>query len=330
MKRVIKVSKTAKDIMKDVCTLSLEDELQNISNINISGIVYQSLSIPQIDQLARKISLLPSEYRNILFFRYCFNSTPSETNKMLGTENSISKLRYVQKMLSGFMELEGSWIDEKSMTKACEIALAEDTKDYDNTIILHKSNYSKDFRLKLKDISIKQKPNNMLRLIFKRVAIFILVSILSFSTILVVNAEARENVLGWMIETFPKFSIFTPQVVDENKKSVDLTSLKIKYIPMGFELSDIHEGRKMLIYNYSTENDQELTIKLFYPSGEGKSYYDTENSEVEEIIFKGSQAYTWQTDKMAYLIWNQDGVECHISGDLNKDEILKIAENISK
>ena len=316
--------------MKDVCTLSLEDEFQDISNINISGIVYKSLSIPQIDQLARKISLLPSEYRNILFFRYCFNSTPSETNKMLGTESSISKLRYVEKMLSGFMKLEGCWIDENSMEKACEIALVEDTKDYDNTIILHKPNYSKDFRLKLKDISIKQKPNNMLKLIFKRVAIFILVSILSFTTILAVNAEARENVLGWIIETFPKFSIFAPQVVDADKKSVDLTSLKINYIPMGFELSDIHEGRKMLIYNYSTENNQELTIKLFDPSGQGKSYYDTENSEVEEIIFKGSQAYTWQTEKMTYLIWNQDGVECHISGDLNKNEILKIAENISK
>lgn len=330
MKRVIILSKTAKDIMKDVCILSLEGEFQNISNLNISSIVYQSLSVSQIDQLARKISLLPSDYRNILFFRYYFNSSPSETNKMLETENSIGKLRYVQKMLSTFMGLEDSWIDEDSMEKACEIALIEDKKEYENIEILHKPNYSKAFRLKLKDIKIKQNPNNMFMLIAKRVAVFILVSILSFSAILAVNAEARENVFGWVVETFPKFSIFTPKIEDEDSKSVDLTSIKVNYIPEGFKLVDIHEGRKMLIYNYLAENDQEFTVKLFDPSGEGKSYYDTENSEIEEIIFKGSQAFTWRTDKITYLIWNQDGIECHISGSLNKDEILKIAENVSK
>ena len=99
---------------------------------------------------------------------------------------------------------------------------------------------------------------------------------------------------------------------------------------MGFELVEINEGRKMLIYNYLAENNQEFNIKLSASSSEGKSYYDTENVEIEEIIFKESQAYTWQTDEMTYLIWYQNGIECHIVGSLNKDEILKVAENISK
>lgn len=323
------MSKDAKDIMKDVCLLSLEAEFQNISNLNISSTVYQSLSVSQIDQLARKISLLPSDYRNILLFRYYYKSSPSETNKMLEIENSMGKLRYVQKMLSTFMGFEDSWIDDDSMERACEIALIENTKEYENIEILHKPNYSRAFRLKLKDIKIKQNPNNMFILITKRVAIFILVSILSFSAVLAVNAEARENVFGWVVETFPKFSIFTPGIADEDNKSVDLASLKINYIPEGFELVDIHEGRKMLIYNYLAENDKELTIKLIDPSGSGKSYYDTENSEIEEIVFKGSQAFTWQTDKITYLIWNQDGIECHISGNLSKDEILKIGKHLN-
>ena len=330
MKRVIIVSKTAKDIMKDVCILSLEGEYHNISNLNISNIVYQSLSVPQIDQLARKISLLPSEYSNILFFRYCFKSTPLETNKVMGIEDSISTLRYVQKMLSGFMELEGCWIDDKSMERACEIALAGVIKDYENTEVLDKPKYSKTFRIKLKDMKIKRKPNKIPILVAKRVAVFLMVSILSLSAILVANAEARENVLSWVIETFPKFSIFTPQIVNEDNNSVELTSLKIKYIPIGFELIDIHEGRQMLIYNYLADNDQRFDVKLFTLASQGKSYYDTENSDIEEITFKGSTAYTWQTDKITYLIWYQDGIECHISGNLNKDEILKIAENILK
>lgn len=330
MKRVIGVSEIANDIMKEVCQLSFQGELEKITKLNMNSIKYQSLSDGQIDQLALKIALLPSGYRNILFFQYCFNSTPAETDKILEIENAIDKLPYVQKMLSGIMGLQDSWIDDDSMGKACQMVLIETTKDYENAEVLHKPNYSKDFRRRLKDIKIKQNLNNIPMLIAKRVAVFILVSILSLSAALVVNIDAQEKMFAWIIKVYPKFSIFTQQNIDGDNTLVKLTSLKINYIPKGFELVDIHEGRKMLIYNYLSEKNQELTIKFFDLSGEGKSYYDTEGVEIEEIMFKGSGAYTWETDALTYFIWHQDGIECHISGNLNKEVIIRIAENVSK
>jgi hypothetical protein len=324
------MSKISKDVMKVVSQLSLEDELKKLSKINTENIVYQLLSDEQVDQLAEKIALLPLEYRNILFFRYCFNTTPSEIEEMLEIENSISKLRYIQKMLSGFMGLENSWIDSESMKKSCQIALVEDAKNYDNIIGLHQPNYSKDFRRRLKEIKIKRNFNRIFILVAKRVAIFILVVFLSFSAVLAVNAEAREKVFDWIIERFPKFSVFISEDIDENKELVELTSFTINYIPEEFELMDINEGRKMLIYNYLRKNNQKFEIKLFTSSGEGKAYYDTEGAEVKEIMVKGSQGYTWQTNEMNYLIWHQDGIEFHIVGNLNKDEILKVAKNILK
>ncbi len=322
--------KMANNILKEVFQLSLQDELERMIKLNMNSIIHQSLSDEEVEQLAIKIGLLPSEYRSIIFFRYSFNNTPSETDRILEIENSIGKLRYIQKMLSGLMGINNSWIDDNSMERACKIAIIEDTKDYNNIKVLHKPNYSKAFRRKLKDIKIKQNPNNILMLLAKRVAVFILVCILSFSAVLAVNAEAREKVFEWIIEVFEKFSIITPQDIDEGNNSVELTSLKINYIPTGFELVDIHKGRNMLIYNYSIESNQEFYIKLYSSYGENKSYYDTEGVEIKEIIFKGSQAYMWQTDEIIYLIWYQDGIECHIVGNLNKDELLKVAEDISK
>ena len=216
------------------------------------------------------------------------------------------------------------------MEKACQIVLIETTKDYEDAEVLYKPNYSKDFRRRLKDIKIKQNLNNIPILIAKKVAVFILVSILSLSATLVVSVEAREKMLGWIIQVYPKFSIFTQQNIDGDNTLVKLTSLKINYIPKGFELVDIHEGRKMLIYNYLSEKNQELTIKFFDPSGEGKSYYDTEETEIEEKMFKDSRAYMWETDVMTYFVWHQDGIECHISGNLNKEEIIRVTENILK
>lgn len=324
------MSETANNILKEVCSLSLKDELEKLTKLNLNSISYQSLSDGETNQLAIKIGLLPLEYRNILFFRYCFNNTPAEIDKVFEIENTLGKLPYIQRMLSSFMRFESSWIDESSMKKACEIALVEELKDYENTQILHKPNYSNSFKRKLKNIKIKQNPNNIFLLIVKRVAISLLIFFLSFSAILVVNIEAREKVFDWIIEMFPEFSIFIPKDLDEDSGLVELTSFKINYIPDGFELMNINEGHKMIIYNYISENNQEFYIKILASSGEDKSYYDTEGSKIDEVNVKGIQAYTWETDKMTYLIWYIDGIEYHIVGNLNRDDILKVAENISK
>ena len=328
MKKVVRVGKVANNTLKDIFQLSFQDELERMKRLNMDIIKYQSLSDKEIEKLAIKIDLLPSEYSSILLLKYCFNSTPSETDKILEIKDSVAKLRYIKEMLSNIIGLNGSWIDDKSLERACQIALMEYTKDYNNTKILQIPSYTKEFRLKLKSIKVEEGRNRIFKLLAKRAAIFILVALLSFSILLVVKAEAREKVFDWIIETFPQFSIFTSQNKYE-KSPLELTSLKINYIPPGFELVDSNIGREKLIYNYSTKNDQNLTI-LFSLSKESKTYYDTESSEIEEFTFKGFGAYIWQTSEITYLIWYQDGLECHISGNLDKNEILKIAENIIK
>lgn len=315
--------------MKDVCELSFQNELQKINILDINNIVYEILTKEQINRLAKKIELLPFEYRSILFFRYCFNNTPSETDKILKIENSKNKIRYIQKMLSNFMGIKNSWIDDNSMEEACRLALSADMKEYDSIEILQKPIYTMNFTKKMKELNIKQN-NRIFLTIAKKAAVFILVLIMSLSTVLVFNAEARTKLFNWIIEKFPEFSIFTSQKVNEDDGSIDLTSFKIKYIPKGFELSNTHEMRNTLIYDYLSEDNQMLTIKLSISSDERKSYYDTENADIEEFIYKGSQAYTWKTDGITYLLWYQNSVDFHIIGNLNKDEIIKIAENISK
>lgn len=327
----MRVSEIVKDVMGDVCRLSLSAELQKLDKLERNKIVYSPLSLEQINKLAQKINILPAEYHSILLLRYCFENTASEIDEILETKNADGKLIYVQKMLSGIMCLENSWIDDKSMIEACKIALAENINDYDNVEILHQSNYSRHFRQKLKGIKIKRDFREMMTRIAKRAAVFILVGVLSLSAILAINAEAREKFLDWIIEVFPEFSIFTSRNMGGDSDLIDikyLKSFKIKFIPMDYELVDIQELRTMLIYNYLSDN-KGFDIKLSI-SDEGKSYYDTENAEIKEITLKKSKAYIWEADGVAYLIWYQDGIECHVTGNLSKDELIKVAENISK
>ena len=322
------MSRVVKDVMKEASGLLLKKELQRLMQTDMNGVVYQSLSIEQINRLAQKTMLLPLEYQHILFYKYCFGNTIFEIEEILNIENTKGKLLYVEKMLSRRIRLDSSWIDSASLEEACELALKEYMKDYNNLREGYEPNYSKAFRRKLKDIKSAQKPYEIYKIIAKKVAIFILISTLGLSFILAVNAEAREKVFHWIMETFPKFSTFKSQNISDDY-IFDLKSIEINYIPEGYELQDIKEGRRILVYDYLAENNQELTIRLFVSSNEKLSHYDTEDAVVEEFMFKGSQAYSWKTEQLIYLLWYQDGIECHVSGSLDKNEIIKIAENIA-
>ncbi len=314
----------------EICKESLGNEINKNVKYNVDKITYKSLYKMEVVELSKKINLLPLEYQNILFSKYYFNSGPMETERVFGIENAKNKLSYIEKMLTYFMGLENTFIDKISLEKACEISINKITQEYESVVITKKPSYSKKFRRKVKEIKIKENLNQKIVGLSRKIAIFILICMLSFSTILVVNAEVRENVFKWVVLTFPKFSVIRSGNMGQGNKPISLSSFRINYIPTGFKLDNINEGRSMLVYNYLSNDNKEIIIKFIRSSDKGQSYYDTENIDIEEINFKGSIAYIWQTDKMTYLIWNEAGIEIHLVGNLSKEEILKVGRNILK
>ncbi len=318
------------NIMKEVGSLSLQTELQRMAKWDKDSIVRQPLSFLQIKQLANKISLLPFEYQSILLFRHCFHNTVPGIEEMLGAENAQGKLNYLEKLLSGLLGLRDTWIAAASMEEACKLVLEGIMEEYDSARIVYKPEYSKSFRQKLKEIRIKKSPAKVFLFVAKQVAIFLLVLFLAFSSVLVVSVEARTKFFAWVMETFPQFSVLQFQNNDEKNDPLELTDLKINYVPDGFELRDTQENGEILIHHYVHGNGMKITIKFFKSFGKVNSYFNTENAEVEEFVLRDSQAYIWEADEVTYLIWDRDGVACHIIGKINKEEILKIAENITK
>ena len=71
-----------------------------------------------------------------------------------------------------------------------------------------------------------------LRKIGKAVAVAVITLTLLFSTCMVANAQFREKVIAWVIETFEKYSIFELKSDGENAQ-LDLMAYKATYIPDG-------------------------------------------------------------------------------------------------
>lgn len=316
-------------LMQDVCKQALENDIAKFDRFDFNDISVRPITAEEILTLAQKITALPLDYMNTLFFRYCFNFSPEDTDAMLETTHSVGRLRYARNMLSSFMGLEGALVDDHSMKLACEAALSTYVaQDVSNVLRIPK--YSNVFRKKLSVIKAAQKSKSMAIAIVKRVAVFILVCVISFSTALVANAKWREKFLNWVIETFPKFSIFTTQTT-ESPASIVLKQddISFGYLPEAYTLSDIFQGRSMLVYDFlNNDGDRSITISFTTQKAGAKKYYNTENSEIKSVVFRNEEAFTWQTKNTTHFIWVQDNIECHISGNIDYKTTIKIAENV--
>jgi hypothetical protein len=69
-------------------------------------------------------------------------------------------------------------------------------------------------------------------------------------------------------------------------------------------------------------------IKFLYPNK--KSYFNTENAVVKELVLKDQQSFLWETYEVISFIWHHDGMDCSIFASLStgKDEVIRITENI--
>lgn len=323
------MSNTFDGLMRDVCKQALDNDIAELERFDFSDISVESLAVEEIPTLVQKISSLPLEYMNTLFLKYCFDFSPEDTDAMLETTHSVGRLRYVRNMLSIFMGLDGALVDDHSMKLACDTALSTYVSQ-DVAEVFHIPKYSHVFRKKLGVIKAAQKSKSMVITIIKRVAVFILVCAISFSTALVANAKLRERFLNWVIETFPKFSIFTTQTTESPSSNVlNQDDISFGYLPSEYTLNDIFQGRSMLVYDFlSNDGDRSITVSFTIQKAGAKKYYNTENSEIKSVVFRNDEAFTWQTENATHFIWVQNNIECHISGNIDYKTVVKIAENV--
>lgn len=317
------------EIFSKAAKSSYEKELKELSTLNLEEISYKILSEGEIIKLSEKILSLPIEYKNIVFSRYSFNLTPIETEKTYEIVDAKEKLLYIRRLLSRSLKLKGKWIDDTSMELASNMALKGYTGELNEENFKEKPKYSRNFKKSIRDLNIKIE--NKFARIAKRVAMIFLVVGISFTLFLATNVQAREKFFDWIVEKYEQYSIFTPETINEDYiDKVGIDELKINYIPDGFELDKVQKGKVSMIYKYINIDEQFFYLQINEVMSIAESHSkDTENAEIESRFIKDSDAFYWEHD-IKYLLWQQNGVECFISGNIEKDELIKIAENISK
>ncbi|MDW7669263.1 MAG: DUF4367 domain-containing protein [Bacillota bacterium] len=136
-----------------------------------------------------------------------------------------------------------------------------------------------------------------------------------------------------IIDTYQKYSLISHRKdIGNNFKSKLPDEWKEYYyptfIPDNFELITAEEfgNSKYLTF----ENNLDQYIKIIQSSMNFESQIDTEGATIIEIDVNGNEGMLIEKDNRLILIWNNDERIFRIQNNLDRNTILKIANNLEK
>lgn len=306
-------------LLQEAAATSIEKTADTLAATENDNCACVDLREQQIHELSKKILLLPHQGSALLLSRYCFRLSPEETEIFFHLENAKGRFRFYKELLSSSMGVEtGHMISDDTFGKACHIAL----KDY-----LHN-----ELEVSADDEAAGNSRTHIaFRKVWKTVAVAAITLTLLFSTCMVANAQFRERVISWVVETFEKYSIFELHG-DELDEPQDLTEYQAGYLPDGAILKNTTElpgePSGFLLYEYAIGKSEYFSIVV--SQSDNRIYLDTENAKIEPFDKDGVTGYFFQKDGMSYICFERDGCFFSVYGSIDVDEIVKIAAGITK
>lgn len=273
-------------MLHEAADASFEKNIESLAAADNDACSYADLPKAKIQELSEKILYLPHQGIVLLFSRYCFRLSPKEAEKFFQLENAKGRFRFYRELLSSNMGFSSAQvISDDSLNQACRIAM----KTY--------------LRMELKEDPAansagKRRTHIAFRRFGKAVAVAAITITLLFSTAMVANAQFREKVIAWVVETFEKYS--------------------------SFELQSDRENAQTGLQNYSGG------FEILLSKSDTKVYLNTENTEITPFDQNEIAGYYFKKGDLNYVCCDRDGYFIAIYGSIDTDELIKIAAGITR
>lgn len=312
---------------------ALDLTFQNQINLSLKeekSICENNLNLKDLEKLIDLIKILPADLQTILLEKHYFKNPPSSLERIFAIENPREKYAWTLDLLSQSLDLDDHLISDQDLNLAC-LMLMNTYKDKVYKIPTTSFDPSKAFRKKMQNLGLKIQGSR--RQVLKKVAVIFLVLAGSISLFFSINTAARSKVYDWIIKDFGTHSTFSFVQLDETDEEIlGLDDLKISYKTKNFKLIKTKEAKAYKKFVYGHEKNPKTTYEIRFKKLAGPddiSAYKTGYGHIEELYINDHKGYYWHHE-INYLLWQQNGLEILISGPINKDELLKIAENICK
>lgn len=193
----------------------------------------------------------------------------------------------------------------------------------------------KQYRKKAKQ---KQRKAPTLPVYLKRIAVIALAVISVTFGVLMTNEGVRAAIVKSFITWYDKYVEFDFSRYEEPEKEEEeetdplaaIDALVIGYVPEGYILSESVEDPGFRQYVYMTDTGEYLVIEIG-TSKDTSIGLDHVNSVLEKLSLNGKDMYLSynDTDQYGSIVFGNKMYTMSISGLIAKDELIKIAENIT-
>lgn len=146
---------------------------------------------------------------------------------------------------------------------------------------------------------------------------------------LMLSQPVRGAIQNVVIQWFDKYTQFDFQ---SNSSEVEFMEFTLGYLPEGFAESDYFSATEFVSIEYKNLIGEDIIFE--YSTSEGLSIgLDNENSTHSVINLHGSEAHLFESNeegRRSYFLWIDNGYTFTIGSNLNPEEIIKIAENVTR
>lgn len=177
----------------------------------------------------------------------------------------------------------------------------------------------------------KDRPKSKAVVYLQRVAVVFLAAVTLFTGVMALSTEVRSTVFDTIVQWFDKFAriSFGDEPVTPAKIIENAGDFEIGYVPEGLTLISSegnHDNRKL---TYISDGVEFLYISLYLPNSTGYAG-DIELSEYEPININENEGHIFynEEENLGSLFFEKSGYNIMISCILEKDELIKVAENI--
>lgn len=195
---------------------------------------------------------------------------------------------------------------------------------YPSTLDLWLDDYVDQLKIQEK----RRKFSSRIQLLSKRVAIFIAIALVGiFVTTMSVEAFRIKlfNIVTEVTDKYTKVSIVETESGIESQLDWDAYYAP-EYIPEGHNYSNSENFGEIKIIFYSNVAGKEIQFSQTPVNPEYQ--IDTEDAIVTEIILNAEKGFLVEKEGLLTLIWTTDDKTFHIIGEIERDEIIKMAKSL--
>jgi len=173
-----------------------------------------------------------------------------------------------------------------------------------------------------------RKTKNILALAGKTVASFLIMFVIT--AIILFSVEASRV---YILNMFMKMNDNHISIeFHPNDDSSEISKYYTKYIPDGFDIENIFSDENSRTFVYSNKVNKMIVLSIFFAET-SSVFVDHERNISFPVRINNNEAYFFESnfeDEKNVLIWQDDNIAFNLSANLDKEQMIMIAENVLK